>query len=243
VHLVETSPALREKQRAALAGVAVTHHNSVATLPDAPLLLVANEFFDALPVRQFVRQGGFWRERVVGLADGALTFGLSGPVMVPELGGSDDVRDGGLVELCPAVPAIMEEIAGRIAAHGGAALVIDYGGWRSLGDTLQALKDHAFADPLAHPGEADLTAHVDFEALARAATGLVASRLTPQGVFLERLGITPRARAIAERLGGAGLDAHVAAHRRLTHPDEMGNLFKVLGLVGPGTPMLPGLET
>ena len=243
VHLVETSPALREKQRTALAGVPVTHHASVATLPDAPLLLVANEFFDALPVRQFVRQGGFWRERVVGLADGALTFGLSGPVMVPELGGSDDVRDGGLVELCPAVPAIMEEIAGRIAAHGGAALVIDYGGWRSLGDTLQALKDHAFADPLAHPGEADLTAHVDFEALARAATGLVASRLTPQGVFLERLGITPRARAIAERLGGAGLDAHVAAHRRLTHPDEMGNLFKVLGLVGPGTPMLPGLET
>ncbi|MCB1350350.1 MAG: SAM-dependent methyltransferase [Maritimibacter sp.] len=243
VHLVETSPELRKKQRTALAGVAVTHHASVATLPDAPLLLVANEFFDALPVRQFVRQGGFWRERVVGLADGALTFGLSGPVMVPELGGSDDVRDGGLVELCPAVPAIMEEIAGRIAAHGGAALVIDYGGWRSLGDTLQALKDHAFADPLAHPGEADLTAHVDFEALARAATGLVASRLTPQGVFLERLGITPRARAIAERLGGAGLDAHVAAHRRLTHPDEMGNLFKVLGLVGPGAPMLPGLET
>ena len=243
VHLVETSPELRKKQRTALAGVAVTHHASVATLPDAPLLLVANEFFDALPVRQFVREGGFWRERVVGLADGALTFGLSGPVMVPELGGSDDVRDGGLVELCPAVPAIMEEIAGRIAAHGGAALVIDYGGWRSLGDTLQALKDHAFDDPLAHPGEADLTAHVDFEALARAATGLVASRLTPQGVFLERLGITPRARAIAERLGGAGLDAHVAAHRRLTHPDEMGNLFKVLGLVGPGTPMLPGLET
>ena len=243
LHLVETSPALREKQRTALAGVPVTHHASVATLPDAPLLLVANEFFDALPVRQFVREGGFWRERVVGLADGALAFGLSGPVMVPELGGRDDVRDGGLVELCPAVPAIMEEIAGRIAAHGGAALVIDYGGWRSLGDTLQALKDHAFDDPLAHPGEADLTAHVDFEALARAATGLVASRLTPQGVFLERLGITPRARAIAERLGGAGLDAHVAAHRRLTHPDEMGNLFKVLGLVGPGTPMLPGLET
>ncbi|MEZ5769741.1 MAG: SAM-dependent methyltransferase [Paracoccaceae bacterium] len=243
LHLVETSPALREKQRTALAGVPVTHHASVAILPDAPLLLVANEFFDALPVRQFVRQGGFWRERVVGLADGALAFGLSGPVMVPELVGRDDVRDGGLVELCPAVPAIMEEIAGRIATHGGAALVIDYGGWRSLGDTLQALKDHAFDDPLAHPGEADLTAHVDFEALVRAATGLVASRLTPQGVFLERLGITPRARAIAERLGGAGLDAHVAAHRRLTHPDEMGNLFKVLGLVGPGTPMLPGLET
>ena len=241
LHLVETSPALREKQRTALAGVPVTHHASVATLPDAPLLLVANEFFDALPVRQFVREGGFWRERVVGLADGALAFGLSGPVMVPELGGRDDVRDGGLVELCPAVPAIMEEIAGRIAAHGGAALVIDYGGWRSLGDTLQALKDHAFDDPLAHPGEADLTAHVDFEALARAATGLVASRLTPQGVFLERLGITPRARAIAERLGGAGLDAHVAAHRRLTHPDEMGNLFKVLGLVPAGAPMLPGL--
>ena len=241
--LVETSPVLRGVQAETLAEAAPAWASRVEELPEGPLFVLANEFFDALPVRQFVREGGFWRERVVGLADGALAFGLSGPVMVPELGGRDDVRDGGLVELCPAVPAIMEEIAGRIAAHGGAALVIDYGGWRSLGDTLQALKDHAFADPLAHPGEADLTAHVDFEALARAATGLVASRLTPQGVFLERLGITPRARAIAERLGGAGLDAHVAAHRRLTHPDEMGNLFKVLGLVGPGAPMLPGLET
>ena len=214
----------------------------MGTLPEAPLFLVANEFFDALPVRQFVRAGGLWRERVVGLSDGGLTCGLAGPGGVPELGYRDDVAEGGLVELCPAVPGIMGEIAARIAAFGGAALIVDYGGWRSLGDTLQAVRGHGFADPLAAPGTADLTAHVDFEALVRAAPGLSASRLTPQGVFLERLGIGARAEALARGMVGAGLEAHIAAHRRLTHPAEMGNLFKVLGLTSPGAPMLPGLD-
>ena len=241
LHLVETSEVLRDKQRAALAGVDVLHHTATNTLPDAPLLLIANEFFDALPIRQFVRAGGYWRERVVGLEGGTLAVGLSGPVAPPELARHTDVPEGGLVEICPAAPAIMTEIEERIAAHGGAALIVDYGDNRSLGDTLQALKDHAFDDPLAHPGEADLTAHVDFEALARAAPRLAASPLTPQGVFLERLGITPRAQAIARGLTGPTLAAHIAAHRRLTHPEEMGNLFKVLGLTRPGAPMLPGL--
>ena len=242
VHLVEASPVLRARQVEALAGVAVVHHDDVATLPEAPLFLVANEFFDALPVRQFVRAGGLWRERVVGLSDGDLTFGLAAPGMVPELGYRSDVADGGLVELCPAAPGIMGEIAARIGAQGGAALIVDYGGWRSLGDTVQAVRGHGFADPLAEPGAADLTAHVDFEALARAAPGLSASRLTPQGVFLERLGIGARAEALARGMSGAGLEAHLAAHRRLTHPAEMGNLFKVLGLTSPGAPMLPGLD-
>ena len=243
LHMVETSPTLRESQRTALAGVAMTHHATLATLPDAPLFLVANEFFDALPIRQFVRAAGHWRERVVGLAGDALAFGLSGPVDVPELADRGDVADGGLVEVCPAGPAIMAEIEARIFAHGGAALIIDYGDWRSLGDTLQALKAHAFAPPLADPGAADLTAHVDFEALARAAPRLAPSRLTPQGVFLERLGITLRAQTIAQGLTGAARAAHVAAHRRLTHPDEMGNLFKVLGFTRAQGPMLPGLDT
>lgn len=243
LHMVEASPTLREAQRAALSGFEVVHHDAAATLPDAPLFLIANEFFDALPIRQYVRAAGLWRERVVGLAGDALAFGLSGPVDVPALAARTDVAEGGLVEVCPGAPAVMGEIAARIAAQGGAALIVDYGDWRSLGDTLQALKGHAFDDPLAHPGAADLTAHVDFEALAAAAPGLSPSRLTAQGVFLERLGITPRAQSLAGGLGGAALEAHVAAHRRLTHPDEMGNLFKVLGLVRPGAPMLPGLDT
>ncbi|PIE07552.1 MAG: methyltransferase [Rhodobacterales bacterium] len=245
LHLVETSPVLRAAQSRALADLPLTHHDRAESLPDAPLFLIANEFFDALPIRQFQRRNGTWHECMVGLDGGALAFGLSGPVDPPELAGREAAggdAEGDIVEICPAAPAIMAGLETRIAAHGGAALIVDYGGWRSLGDTLQALENHAFADPLAHPGQADLTAHVDFEALARAAPRLTASRLTPQGVFLERLGITPRARALAEQLSGEALEAHIAAHRRLTHPEEMGHLFKVLGLVRPGAPMLPGLD-
>ena len=134
------------------------------------------------------------------------------------------------------------EIGRRIAEHGGAALIIDYGDWRSRGDTLQAVRGHAPEDILAHPGQADLTAHVDFEPIARAAAPALASTLTPQGVFLERLGITARAEALARRLGGDALRSHIAAHRRLTHPEEMGSLFRVLGLRPDGAPPLPGLD-
>jgi len=243
LHLVEASPTLRKKQRAALAGFEVTHLDSTDALPEAPLFLVANEFFDALPIRQFIRAGDMWRERLVGLEGDTLAFGLGAPDTPPELARRSDVAEGGLVEICPAAAPIMTAIARRIATHGGAALIVDYGGWRSLGDTLQALKAHTPVNPLTTPGEADLTAHVDFEALARAAPELAASRLTPQGVFLERLGITPRAEALAQRLSGPALDAHIAAHRRLTHPKEMGTLFKALALVPRGAPMLAGLES
>ncbi|MEJ2022127.1 MAG: SAM-dependent methyltransferase, partial [Maritimibacter sp.] len=197
LHLVEASPTLRDKQRTTLTGFDITHCDSPAGLPDAPLFLVANEFFDALPIRQFIRTEDGWRERQVGLEDGALAFGLGGSDAPAALAGRDDVNTGELVELCPAAPGIMAEIDARIASHGGAALIIDYGNWRSLGDTLQALRAHKPDDPLAHPGEADLTAHVDFEALALAAPRLAASQMTPQGVFLERLGITARAQALA----------------------------------------------
>ncbi len=120
---------------------------------------------------------------------------------------------------------------------------MDYGDWQSLGDTLQALSAHERADPLADPGNADLTAHVDFAAIARAAetAGAAHSRLTPQGVFLERLGITERARALAQGLSGPALEAHIAAHRRLTHPEEMGNLFKIMSLHPPESAPPPGL--
>lgn len=251
VHLVETSAPLRGRQAEALAGPSpLWWHESVGTLPEeAPLLLIANEFFDALPIRQFQRSGVAWRERLVRLDDeGRLAFALGAPCLpeplAPRLA---DTREGDIVELCPAAEAIMGEIARRIAARGGVALIIDYGGWHSLGDTLQALSRHRRVDPLAAPGEADLTAHVDFEALARAAraaagTAIAVSELTPQGVFLERLGITARAQALARALAGPALEAHVAAHRRLTHPQEMGSLFKVLGLWRHGDPPPPGLS-
>ncbi|MAM62527.1 SAM-dependent methyltransferase [Maritimibacter sp. UBA3975] len=243
VVLVEASEALRTRQQATLAGYGVTWADRLEDVPPGPIFLVANEFFDALPVRQFQRDDGAWRERQVGLADDALTFGLGGPVSLTALDRFAEARDGDLVELRPAGEAVMAEIDARIAASGGAALIIDYGDWHSLGDTLQAVAKHDTADPLADPGEADLTSHVDFEALAQAAPRLTHSRLTPQGVFLERLGITARAQALARRLEGEPLSRHVAAHRRLTHPDEMGTLFKILAFVPEGAPMLPGLET
>ncbi|ROT99021.1 class I SAM-dependent methyltransferase [Histidinibacterium lentulum] len=241
VHLVETSPALRAVQRARI-GRAVWHDH-VETLPEAPLLLIANEVFDALPIRQFLRRGDGWAERVVGAEGERLVTGLTPPAPLAALADRlADTPEDHMVELCPALPAIAGEIGRRIAAHGGAALVIDYGDWRSRGDTLQALARHETVDPFAAPGTADLTAHVDFEALARAADPAVASAPTPQGVFLERLGIADRARQLAQGLAGAALADHLAAHRRLTHPSEMGHLFKVLGLTPPGAPPLPGLE-
>ena len=241
LHLVEASPRLRALQGAALPGP--VFHDSVETLPEAPLWLVANEFLDALPIRQFVRQGDGWAERVIGADGAALTFGLTPPAPLAALAHRlRDTRDGDLVETCAPAQAVAAELGARIARHGGAALLIDYGDWRSLGDTLQALRAHAPVGPLETPGMADLTAHVDFEAVAQAAAPAAHSRLTPQGVFLERLGITPRAQALAQRLTGDALDAHVAAHRRLTHPAEMGTLFKVLALYPPNASPPPGTD-
>ncbi|ASP20201.1 putative S-adenosyl-L-methionine-dependent methyltransferase [Antarctobacter heliothermus] len=241
LHLVETSPSLRAEQAKRLPQA--TWHDAVQTLPDGPLFLVANEFFDALPVRQFQRDGEDWRERVVGLHDDHLVLGLAAPAPQPGLiHRQDDTKDGDLVETCAPGQAIVAVLGARIATQGGIALLIDYGDWRSLGDTLQALKGHAPIDPFAQPGESDLTTHVDFEALARAAAPAAHTLLTPQGVFLERLGITQRAQALAKSLSGPALDSHIAAHRRLTHPDEMGSLFKTLALLPQGAPPPPGLE-
>ncbi|SLN26893.1 class I SAM-dependent methyltransferase [Roseisalinus antarcticus] len=242
LHLVETSPALRREQARRLPGA--QWHDHLAGLPEAPLFLVANEFFDALPIRQFQRDGDAWRERVVGASGERLTLGLTAAAALAELEHRlNDTEDGQIVETCPALPAIATEIGRRVAAHGGAALVVDYGDWRSRGDTFQALRHHAPADPFAEPGTADLTAHVDFEALARAAAPAAHTALTPQGVFLERLGIAQRTGQLAERLAGDALESHLAAHRRLTLPSEMGHLFKVIGLFPDGAAPPPGLET
>lgn len=241
VHFVEASPVLRAKQ-AALVPDAVWL-DDVTQLPDAPLYLIANEFFDALPIRQFTRDPGGWREHMVGLEGGKLALGLSSPAPIDALEHRlADTQPGDIVELCPALRGITAQIGAKIAAHGGAALIIDYGDWRSLGDTLQALTAHETVDPLKAPGHADLTAHVDFEAIADSAGPASFTRLTTQGVFLERLGITQRAQALAKHMQGDALDHHIAAHRRLTHPAEMGELFKVIGLHPPGTPPPPGLN-
>ena len=239
VHLVERSAPLRRKQMEAVPGA--VFHDTLEEVPEGPLLLVANEFFDALPLRQFVHDGDGWRERLIGARDGALAFGLSDRLILPALAHRlEDTKNGDLVEWRPVADPIMGEVGRRLRRHGGAAIVVDYGDWRSQGDTLQALRAHERSDPLSAPGTADLTAHVDFEALHRAADAPAASLLTPQGLFLERLGATDRARTLAARAPERADDL-ARAHQRLTHPDEMGTLFKVMGWWG-GQGGIPGLE-
>ncbi|WP_227267551.1 class I SAM-dependent methyltransferase [Roseobacter weihaiensis] len=242
VSLVEASSRLQEIQRQSLEEHPVHFLRSAGDLPDAPLFLVANEFFDALPIRQFLRTPTAWRERQIGVADGSLTFGLGPETAQPALDRRmADTQDGDLVEHCPMTAPIITAISTRIESQRGAAILIDYGDWRSLGDTLQALRGHQSQDVLSAPGTCDLTAHVDFEALAEA-SHCAFTKLTPQGVFLERLGITQRAQTLAANLTGQPLEQHIRAHRRLTHPDEMGNLFKVLGLFPQGQDPPPGLD-
>jgi NADH dehydrogenase [ubiquinone] 1 alpha subcomplex assembly factor 7 len=241
--LVEVSPVLRDIQRTTLAAHTPDWVQTVDAVPQAPLFLVANEFFDALPVRQFVRDGALWRERCVGATKTGLGFTQTDPQHRPDLDHRmDDTNDGDLVEICPTAALIIAQIGQRIETHGGAALILDYGDWRSLGDTVQAVSKHRFADPLESPGQADLTAHVDFEALCQAAP-CAHTKVTPQGLFLQRLGIDARADALI-RAGGCTdrKDILVALHR-LTHHSEMGNLFKTLGLFKTGTQPPPGLDT
>lgn len=247
LHLVETSPRLRDVQARTLAAapVAVDWHDGLDAVPSGFTLAVANEFFDALPVRQFVRTPEAWRERVVGLGpDGGLAFGL-GPGALAACELPPRLREappGAILEVSPASVAVMQTLAGRIARHGGAALAIDYGHAESgIGETLQAVARHAFADPLAAPGEADLTAHVDFAALARAARSAGAAAHGPigQGDFLAALGLAQRAERLARDATPAIRATVSAAAERLAAPDQMGTLFKVLAVTPRGTPPPP----
>ncbi|WP_028725930.1 class I SAM-dependent methyltransferase [Paracoccus zeaxanthinifaciens] len=232
VALIEASAHLRKVQAQRIPSSA--HLDNVEDFPDIPLFLMANEFIDALPIRQYQMGGDGWHERLVGLSDdGTLAMGL-GPV-VP-LGRKG--RPGDIVEECPEGVAAIRSIAARIAAHGGAAIIVDYGGWNGYGDSFQALRDHAPEDPLANPGLADLTAHVDFAPLAAAAldAGAQVSRPIHQGDWLRLLGIEARANALT-RAGDAGA---AAALHRLTDPQEMGHLFKAIAIWPKGAPAVPG---
>jgi SAM-dependent MidA family methyltransferase len=239
--LVETSAPLVERQRRRLAGVAARWADDLDAVPGgAPMILIANEVLDCLPVIQFVRRAEGWAERVVGLdGAGALCFGLAPPTRAAP---TDPVAPGTLVEVSPAQAAFAGAIARRIAADGGAALLIDYGGEPGGGDSLQALQGHAKVDPLASAGDADLTVHADFRAVLAAARaeGARAALLT-QGAFLRRLGIEPRAAALARaRPDRAAVIARQLA--RLVDDDQMGRLFKAACLFAPGEPAPPGFE-
>ncbi|MEM9755090.1 MAG: SAM-dependent methyltransferase [Pseudomonadota bacterium] len=240
VALVEASPTLRTIQARHLAHLKPSFCAGVEDLPDGPLFVIANEFFDALPIRAFQRDGTSWRERVVGLAGDDLVLGLAPASARPDLGDVPTAID--VVETCAPGQAIAAEVGRRIARFGGAAVIVDYGAMESREATLQAVAGHRRADPFAAPGEADLSAHVAFGPLMRAAAPASAYGPVPQGVVLGRLGIAERAKSLAAQLDGAALQDHYAAFRRLTDPAEMGTLFQVTGLAPKGAPPPPGLD-
>lgn len=242
VHLVEGSPVLRELQRAAVPQ-AEFHHDLSSVPEEGAILLVANEFLDALPIRQLLKTADGWRELMVapeGDRFACVPGELPMDAAVPEH--RRGLPEGTLIETSPAAAAVVGEIAGRLAAQGGAALLADYGhAEERTGSTFQAVRAHRKADPFAGPGEADLTAHVDFAALAEVARGRGARWIgtVEQGEFLGALGIGARAEALA-RAAPQHRETLQAAVHRLTDASEMGALFKVMGLAAPGWPVPAG---
>lgn len=241
VHLVETSPTLRERQKKAVPQA--QFHDDVSTLPTSqPLLIIGNEFFDALPIRQSIKTADGWREVMIGL--GNSTIAGASPVQpmtgqrpteawVPAL--FHDAPIGSIHESAPASAAIMMDLSRRIARQGGAALFIDYGySGPALGDSLQAVRDHHYANPFTDIGDNDLTAHVDFTMLANVARqeGLISHGPIGQGAFLLNLGIGQRAQMLRRAAPDKARDIE-AAFRRLTADDQMGTLFKVLAVTHP----------
>jgi len=248
LHLIETSPRLRALQAARLPEA--TWHERLDTVPHAPLLLLANEFLDALPIRQFVRRGGDWTERHVGpegfveLASENLQR-FAGGVEARSAEGEDAAiaPEPHVLELCEPARAFVADVAARCIAHPGAALFLDYGPEHgTAGDSLQAIADGRPADPLSPPGSADLTAHVDFAALVATARDAGAGTFgpVPQGPFLARLGLFQRTGRLARGQPPRRAAALVAAAQRLAEPNRMGRLFKALALCHPACPPLPG---
>ena len=247
VHLMETSPLLRGKQRAALAGRQVSWHDNFDGVPDGPLLLVANELFDALPIRQFERTRGGWCERLVDAVPVGARFRLvhgapSEGHQVP--GGFRDAPLGSVWEVSPAGLALAQTIGARVARDGGAALIIDYGARDSAPrETLQSVHEHEGHDVFEAPGEADICAHVDFGQLSKAArqSGAAVHGPVEQGRFLRALGVEARATALTKGAGEAQAEAVRSGLARLTDPAQMGSLFKVLAISHPGLNP-PGFE-
>jgi NADH dehydrogenase [ubiquinone] 1 alpha subcomplex assembly factor 7 len=251
VHLVEINPVLRDKQKAALSAARdVSWHDNIDEVPDGPAIIFANEYFDVLPIHQAVRRETGWHERVVVLdGDGKLAFDAA-PDPLPRF----EMLLPPLLRAAPAGAVFewrpdteMMKIASRIRNQGGAALIIDYGHLRSdAGDTFQAIARHSYTDPLKAPGQADVTAHVDFQALAQAAEDMGARVHGPvaQGEFLKRLGIETRALTLMAKASLEVSEDISSALKRLTEGGRggMGAMFKVLGISGPQLAALPGLN-
>ena len=258
LHLIEVSHVLKEAQEDTLVKTPEIHAartlhwlSDISEVPDGPTLLIANEFIDALPVHQFQMTAEGWRERLVGEKDkegegGGFRFVLAAeaPADGAIPAGIRGAKEGDILETRPGAIELAQIIAGRLQAHPGAALIIDYGyGQSAVGDTLQAVQGHEYQDPLANPGGADLTAHVDFDAFGRAArvAGAEVHGPVSQGAFLGALGIDVRAETLMTAAPAHAQDITDALHR-LMSDDGMGQLFKVMALTSPGMAPPPGFE-
>ena len=238
LQLFEQNTLLRNEQAKRLGNYAPYWASEIDAVGGDPLFVVANEFFDALPIKQFVKTDDGWHERLVGLREGVRTFGLS-PTPIVESAAPPEVYGayaGEVLELSAAAVEAMQKLSRKVALQGGAILAIDYGYEQTqTGETLQAVKSHAFADPLEAPGEADISSHVNFGVLAEAAkaTGLAVAPLAHQGEWLLKLGLGERAKALA-RANPSEAGNIARAIERLTSPEQMGTLFKVLCAHSPG---------
>jgi NADH dehydrogenase [ubiquinone] 1 alpha subcomplex assembly factor 7 len=249
LHLVETSPVLRQAQKERLGAHKPCWHDALADVPAGPALIIANEFLDALPVRQFTRAHEAWHERLVTAEQGRLAYCLSdAPLgdesLIPEAV-RDAARDGDMAEVRTAAEELAAEIGRLAGAHPLAALFIDYGHVRSApGDTLQAVSGHGYANPLEAPGEQDLTAHVDFETFGYAAraAGLKVHGPVSQGDFLPALGLAQRCERLMKEAEPEQAQAVETGARRLVDPAQMGALFKVMALTAPGIAAPPPFE-
>ncbi|WP_068315257.1 class I SAM-dependent methyltransferase [Polycladidibacter hongkongensis] len=237
LHLVETSPSLRKIQAKKLRPFSIKWHDSIHTLPDGPLYLIANELFDALPIQQFQWANNKWYERAIGLDDdGNLAFGLAAATLSPDQTGlpiGTIPHAGDILELSAASTALIRTLAERIKSDGGSALLIDYGyTTTTCGDTFQALKAHQAISPLEQPGDADLTAHVNFESLANTAKAQGIHTFGPitQAELLLGLGLLERAGQLGTGKSANEQESIRKAVERLAADNEMGTLFKALAI-------------
>ncbi len=241
--LLEKSHSLKEQQMKNLQDTNPVWLDSLEELPDQPVIALANEFFDTLPIRQFVRGKKYWQERLVGKSGDSLQFELSPEFEFKPLEGRlKDTSEGDIVEIRTGALGFIQGILDKIKKYGGIFLIIDYGESQSLGDTFQALEANQYANPLANPGSADLTSHVDFGALVKDIDDISVSPLLGQGKFLQNLGILQRSQILAKNLTGEELEIHRKAIDRLISPHQMGNLFKVMAIYANRQPLPQGFH-
>lgn len=248
IHLVETSRVLRERQKSALAGFSPHWHDRLDTVPEGPMILISNEFLDALPIRQLVRTETGWAERRIGVDDSGLQFEIGeiapdADHLVPPVAFA---TPGDIFEICPGACEVADILNRRLSRAPGAALFIDYGhDSSSFGDTLQAVRSHKYASVLSDPGNADITAHVDFDSFGQVLRRGGSRTMGPitQSVFLTALGIVERTEKLAHGTAPETAAILRSGTRRLTAPDGMGNLFKVMVATHADCPTLAGFET